>query len=166
MVLKEKYSNNFKIANLKLRGDCLKISTKGRYGLRIMIDLAVNGKENPVSIKDIAERGNLSDKYLEQIINLLNKYGLVKSVRGARGGYLLTRDAEKITVEDILMATEGSLAPVACAENSESCDKHCDCATSIIWSEIYNAVVGVVRNITLKDLAERSSGGANINCNL
>ncbi|MBE6746426.1 MAG: Rrf2 family transcriptional regulator [Ruminococcaceae bacterium] len=144
----------------------MKISTKGRYGLRIMIDLAINGKENPVSIKDIAERGNLSDKYLEQIINLLSKYGLVKSVRGARGGYLLTKEPDKITVEDILMATEGSLAPVACAENNDSCEKFCDCATSVIWAEIYTAVVGVVRNITLEDLVERTNGGACVNCNM
>lgn len=135
----------------------MKISTKGRYGLRIMIDLAVNGSdENPVSIKDIADREQLSDKYLEQIINLLGKKELVKSIRGAKGGYLLSRTPEKITVEDILIATEGSLAPVACAEDNEKCDKYCDCATSIIWSEIYEAVVSVVRNITLKDLTERT----------
>lgn len=141
----------------------MKISTKGRYGLRIMIDLAVMGEDEiPVSIKDIAEKEQLSDKYLEQIINLLSKKELVRSIRGARGGYLLSKTPEEITVEDILMATEGSLAPVACAEDNEKCDKYCDCATSIIWSEIYEAVVSVVRNITLRDLTERtqhSSGG-------
>lgn len=137
----------------------MKISTKGRYGLRIMIDIAQGDTDGScVSVKDIAEREALSDKYLEQIINLLSKGGLVKSFRGAKGGYLLTREAGKITVEDILMATEGSLAPVACAEDSESCGKYCDCATSIIWSEIYKAVVNVVRNITLEDLVNRSGG--------
>lgn len=138
----------------------MKISTKGRYGLRIMIDLAANGGDACVSIKDIAEREQLSDKYLEQIINLLSKKGLVKSIRGAKGGYLLTRPPEKITVEDILLATEGSLAPVACAADNDMCDKYCDCATSVIWSEIYDAIVGVVRNITLADLAERTKNGA------
>lgn len=143
----------------------MKISTKGRYGLRIMIDLAVNGSdENPVSIKDIAEREQLSDKYLEQIINLLGKKELVKSIRGAKGGYLLSRPSNEITVEDILTATEGSLAPVACAENNEKCDKYCDCATSIIWSEIYNAIVSVVRNITLKDLTERTQNTTSGKC--
>ena len=138
----------------------MKISTKGRYGLRIMIDLARSG-ETPVSIKDIADREQLSDKYLEQIINLLGKKGLVKSVRGSRGGYLLSKPSNEITVEDILTATEGSVAPVACAEDKEKCDKFCDCATSIIWSEIYDAVVGVVRNITLKDLTERTQTSSN-----
>lgn len=146
-------------------GDKMKISTKGRYGLRIMIDLAANGSdESPVSIKDIAEREQLSDKYLEQIINLLGKKELVKSIRGAKGGYLLSRPSNEITVEDILTATEGSLAPVACAEDNEKCDKYCDCATSIIWSEIYNAVVSVVRNITLKDLTERTQNTTSGKC--
>ena len=144
----------------------MKISTKGRYGLRIMIDLASNGTNGCcVSIKDIAEREELSDKYLEQIINLLSKHGLVKSVRGAKGGYLLTRSPQDITVEDILLATEGSLAPVACAADNGKCDKYCDCATSVIWSEIYNAIVGVVRNITLADLAEKTKNGACGTCN-
>lgn len=146
-------------------GDKMKISTKGRYGLRIMIDLAVNGNDEfPVSIKDIAQREQLSDKYLEQIINLLGKNGLVRSIRGAKGGYLLSRPAKEITAEDILIATEGSLAPVACAENNEKCDKYCDCATSIIWSEIYEAVVSVVRNITLDDLARRTQNNISGKC--
>lgn len=134
----------------------MKISTKGRYGLRIMTDLAVNGKEGCVSLKDIAEREHLSEKYLEQIINQLSRAGLVKSLRGAKGGYHLTREAEKITVEDILKATEGSLAPVACAEDSEKCQNYCDCVTSFIWTEIYKATIDVVSRITLKDLAQRS----------
>ncbi len=141
----------------------MKISTKGRYGLRIMIDIAMEGDENNcVSIKDIAEKEGLSDKYLEQIINLLSKHRLVKSVRGAKGGYYLTRESDKITVEDILLATEGSLAPVICAENSDNCEKFCDCATSIIWQEIYDAVVSVTRKITLKTLVERAK---NSDCN-
>lgn len=135
----------------------MKISTKGRYGLRIMTDLAVNGNEGCVALKDIAEREHLSEKYLEQIINQLSKAGLVKSLRGAKGGYHLTREAEKITVEDILKATEGSLAPVACAEDNGKCQNYCDCVTSFIWTEIYKATIGVVSSITLKDLALRSS---------
>ena len=122
-----------------------------------MTDIAVNGNEGCVSLKDIAEREHLSEKYLEQIINQLSKAGLVKSLRGAKGGYHLTREAEKITVEDILKATEGSLAPVACAEDNEKCQNYCDCVTSFIWTEIYKATIGVVSSITLKDLALRSS---------
>ena len=134
----------------------MKISTKGRYGLRIMTDLAVNGKDSPVALKEIAERENLSEKYLEQIINLLSKEGLVKSVRGAKGGYHLTKSPEEITVEDILKATEGSLAPVACAEDNGKCENYCDCVTSFIWTQIYEATIAVVSSITLEDLADRS----------
>ena len=134
----------------------MKISTKGRYGLRVMTDLAVNGNGGCVSLKDIAEREHLSEKYLEQIVNQLSKAGLVKSLRGAKGGYILTREADKITVEDILKATEGSLAPVACAEDEGKCQNYCDCVTSFIWTEIYKATISVVSRITLKDLAERS----------
>ena len=134
----------------------MKISTKGRYGLRIMTDIAVNGKDGCVSLKDIAEREQLSEKYLEQIILLLSKEGLVKSVRGAKGGYHLTRSPDDITVEDILKATEGSLAPVACAEDNGKCENYCDCVTSFIWTQIYEATISVVSRITLSDLAKRS----------
>lgn len=134
----------------------MKISTKGRYGLRVMTDLAVNGTDGCVSLKDIAEREHLSEKYLEQIINQLSKAGLVRSLRGAKGGYQLTKEPEKITVEDILKATEGSLAPVACAEDNGKCLNYGDCVTSFIWTEIYKATIAVVSRITLQDLAQRS----------
>ena len=134
----------------------MKISTKGRYGLRVMTDLAVNGQDCCISLKDIAEREHLSEKYLEQIVGKLTKAGLIESVRGARGGYRLTRTPEEITVENILKATEGSLAPVACAEDEGRCQNYCDCVTSFIWTEIYKATISVVSSITLKDLAERS----------
>ncbi len=135
----------------------MKISTKGRYGLRIMTDIATYSKTECVPLKDIAEREHLSEKYLEQIINLLVKGSLVASVRGAKGGYHLTKPADEITVEDILKATEGSLAPVACAADSDCCEGYCDCVTSFIWTEIYDAVIGVVSKITLSDLVERNS---------
>ena len=135
----------------------MKISTKGRYGLRIMIDIAVYGKGECVSLKDIAEREHLSEKYLEQIINLLGKENLVQSVRGARGGYHLTKSPEEITVKEILLATEGSLAPVACAADNDCCENYCDCVTSFIWTQMYDAVMGVVEKITLKDLVEKST---------
>ncbi len=144
----------------------MKISTKGRYGLRIMTDIALNEVGGCVSIKDIATRENLSEKYLEQIINLLSRQGLVKSVRGAKGGYHLSKSATEITVEEILLATEGSLAPVACAADNECCENYCDCVTSFIWTQIYDAVINVVRNISLAQLAERSlkSGKCTADC--
>ena len=105
----------------------MKISTKGRYALRLMLDLAMNGENNVVRIKDIAERQQISDKYLEQIISVLNKAGYVRSTRGPQGGYSLRKAPEEYTVGDILRLTEGSLAPVACVEEEGSCEREVDC---------------------------------------
>ena len=95
----------------------MKISTKGRYALRLMLDIALNDAKTPVRIKDIAERQQISDKYLEQIVSSLNKAGFVKSLRGPQGGYRLTKKPEEYTVGMILRLIEGSLAPVACLDD-------------------------------------------------
>ena len=97
----------------------MKISTKGRYALRLMMDLAENNTGSPISLKDVAKRQDISDKYLEQIISILNKAGYVRSVRGAQGGYMLKMEPQNYTVGMILRQTEGSLAPVACIEDDE-----------------------------------------------
>ena len=94
----------------------MKISTKGRYALRLMLDLALNNSGKPVRIRDVSERQNISDKYLEQIISVLNKARFVRSIRGPQGGYLLTRRPEEYTVGMILRLTEGSMAPVDCVD--------------------------------------------------
>lgn len=136
----------------------MKISTKGRYALRLMIDLAVNSSGNPVSLKDVAKRQGISDKYLEQIISVLNKAGYVRSVRGAQGGYLLKSDPETYTVGMILRQTEGSLAPVSCIEDDEIiCDRQEQCVTSIVYKKINDAISNVVDNITLQDLVDWQS---------
>ena len=102
----------------------MKISTKGRYALRLMMDLAENNTGSPISLKDVAKRQDISDKYLEQIISILNKAGYVRSVRGAQGGYMLKMEPQNYTVGMILRQTEGSLAPVACIEDDEIvCDR-------------------------------------------
>lgn len=132
----------------------MKISTKGRYALRLMIDLALNNTGEPVSLKDIAKRQEISDKYLEQIISVLNKAKYVKSIRGAQGGYVLTKRPEEYTVGMILRLTEGSLAPVACVEDDTSCDRMCDCATILVWKKMNDAINEVVDNITLADLVD------------
>lgn len=133
----------------------MKISTKGRYALRLMIDLAVSSNGMPISLKEIAERQGISDKYLEQIIATLNKAGYVKSVRGQQGGYSLTKEPKEYTVGMILRLTEGSLAPVACAESmGTDCVRSSGCATSILWKKIGDAVNDVVDNVTLKDLVD------------
>lgn len=136
----------------------MKISTKGRYALRLMLDLATNNTGEPVSLKDVARRQGISDKYLEQIISVLNKAGYVKSVRGAQGGYLLRRDPSEYTVGMILRLTEGSLAPVACVEDDEVvCDRMDACVTAIVWKKINEAINGVVDSITLQDLVDWQS---------
>ena len=133
----------------------MKISTKGRYALRLMLDLALNNIGEPVRIKDIAARQAISDKYLEQIISTLNKAGYVKSIRGPQGGYLLTREPEKYTVGMILRLTEGSLAPVACLEDEvNSCPRREGCATLRLWQMLDRAISDVVDKVTLEDLVE------------
>lgn len=131
----------------------MKISTKGRYALRLMIDLAMNSDGKPVSLKDVAQRQGISDKYLEQIISILHKAGYVRSVRGAQGGYLLRKEPEEYTVGMILRLTEGSLAPVSCIEDDAIvCDRADACVTAIVYKKINDAVNGVVDHITLADL--------------
>lgn len=131
----------------------MKISTKGRYALRLMLDIALNDAKTPVRIKDIAERQQISDKYLEQIVSSLNKAGFVKSMRGPQGGYRLTKKPEEYTVGMILRLIEGSLAPVACLDDDiNNCTRADRCPTLILWEKLYDAISEVVDNITLADL--------------
>lgn len=131
----------------------MKVSTKGRYALRLMIDIAANGGEKPVSIKEIAKRQDISDKYLEQIISILNSAGFVRSVRGPQGGYVLKKGLEEYTVGMILRLTEGSLAPVACVEgDAPACGRMDNCATFELWKRLNRAISSVVDEITLADL--------------
>lgn len=133
----------------------MKISTKGRYALRLMLDLALNNTGEPVRIKDIASRQEISDKYLEQIISVLNKAGYVRSLRGPQGGYKLARDPKDYTVGMILRLTEGSLAPVACLEDEVNlCSRQDECATLILWEKLYDAIKDVVDGYTLADLVD------------
>ncbi|MBO5472177.1 MAG: Rrf2 family transcriptional regulator [Lachnospiraceae bacterium] len=133
----------------------MKISTKGRYALRLMLDLAINNTGEPIRIKDIAARQEISDKYLEQIISTLNKAGYVKSIRGPQGGYRLTKDPAQYTVGMILRLTEGSLAPVACLEDEvNACERQDTCATLKLWQMLNTAISDVVDRVTLADLVE------------
>ena len=133
----------------------MKISTKGRYALRLMLDLAVYNTGEPISLKDVAKRQNISEKYMEQIISVLNKAGYVRGIRGAQGGYLLSREPKDYTVGMILRLTEGDLAPVACVgRNSIECDRKNACVTVRVWEKMYDAILDVVDNITLQDLVD------------
>lgn len=134
----------------------MKISTKGRYALRLMLDLALNNTGEYITIKSIAARQNISEKYLEQIISLLARAGYVKSVRGAQGGYKLAKDPTEYTVGMILRLTEGSLVPVDCVdENYEDCPRNAECVTRDIWVELYQAISSIVDRITLQDLVNK-----------
>ena len=131
------------------------VSTKGRYALRTMVDLAVHGDGEPVKIKDIAGRQDISGKYLEQIISILSRAGYVRSIRGNQGGYYLSRPASEYTVGMILRVTEGSLAPVDClCGDVNPCCRQLDCVTLRLWKELDAAITGVVDRYTLEDLVQ------------
>lgn len=141
---------------MKLDGDFLKISTRGRYAIRLMLELALDNTGEYITVKSISEKQNVSDKYLEQIINVLNRGGFVKSKRGSQGGYKLSRPADKYTIGMILRLIEGSLVPIACMEDNPNQCPRCDqCVTIDIWKQLDEAISGVVDNITLADLAEK-----------
>jgi Rrf2 family protein len=131
----------------------MKISTKGRYALRLMLDLAMQAGDEYIPLKQVSERQEVSVKYLEQIINILVKAGYVKGVRGSKGGYKLAGSPESYTVGMILRLTEGSLMPVACLddENNE-CPRHNECMTLPLWKKLNDAINSVVDNVTLADL--------------
>ncbi|MGN0607013.1 MAG: RrF2 family transcriptional regulator [Oscillospiraceae bacterium] len=134
----------------------MKISTKGRYALRMLIDLAQHNDEGFISLKDIAKRQNISKKYLEQIVPLLNKDGILKASRGNSGGYMLAKKPFEYTVGDILRATEGNLAPVSCLEHEvNDCERAGECTTLWIWQGLRDAVSEYLNGITLQDIIER-----------
>lgn len=131
----------------------MKISTKGRYALRLMLDLASNDSGTPIRLKDVAKRQGISEKYLEQIISILNKAGFVRSVRGPQGGYSLSRTPADYTVGMVLRLTEGSLCPVDCAaEENGSCDREDTCVTRMLWKKLDDAISSVVDHVSLEEL--------------
>ena len=132
------------------------ISTKGRYALRIMTDLAQHEKEGYIPLRDIAARQEVSLKYLESIISLLHKGGLVKSTRGKEGGYILARPAEKITVSEIMEITVGSLAPVSCLDCSgeDACHRADFCLTQPMWRKLDHIIEDYLSSVTVADLLE------------
>lgn len=135
----------------------MKISTKGRYALRLMLDLAAQPEGENIALRDISDRQEISVKYLEQIVPLLSRAGFLRSVRGAQGGYRLSRPAEEYTVGDILRVTEGSLAPIACLESEPNdCPREGICPTLRFWEGLYTAINEYVDGVTLADLLEQS----------
>lgn len=140
----------------------MKISTKGRYALRMMIDLVQNQGDGYVSLKDIANRQEISKKYLEQIVAILNKPDVLRTNRGYQGGYRLAKNANEYTVGDILRLTEGGLAPVSCLDNSPIlCDRAEDCITLPIWKGLYKVISEYLDSITLQDIVDKNSDVSN-----
>lgn len=136
----------------------MKLSTKGRYGLRALIDLAVYCTEEAVSIQSIAKRQNISDRYLEQLMGKLRRAGLVVSVRGAGGGYRLARPASEISVGEVLRALEGNLDAVTCPGNGEEqgCEEADMCVTRYVWKRINDSITQAVDTIMIEQLVEES----------
>lgn len=132
----------------------MKLSTKGQYGVKAMFDLAVNYGSGPIPLNTIAERQNISEYYLEQLMAVLRRKKLVKSVRGAQGGYILAREPSQITVGEILDVLEGPIEISECLTDEENveCSRINYCATRLIWVKIKNAIDDVVNSITLKDM--------------
>ena len=135
----------------------MKISTKGRYALRMMIDLALEGGDGFVALKDIAKRQNISKKYLEQIMPILNRTDFLVTNRGYQGGYKLAKAPSRYTVGDILRLTEGSIAPVACLDcDPIQCDRSEDCLTLPVWKGLYKAISDYLDSITLQDIIDNN----------
>lgn len=134
----------------------MKISTKGRYALRMMLDLAEHQGDGYIALKDIAERQNVSKKYLEQIVPILNKADILNTNRGYQGGYRLARTPDKYTVGDILRITEGSISPVACLDkNPVECERAAECATLPVWQGLYKVITDYLDGITLQDILDK-----------
>jgi Rrf2 family cysteine metabolism transcriptional repressor len=133
----------------------MKISTKGRYGTRTLVDLALHEGEGPVQLKDVAERQQISLQYLEHLVGPLIAAGIIRSIRGARGGVLLRKQPEEIKLSEIVNALEGSLCVVDCLNSPESCPRYELCAVREIWLELKDAMNGILESTTLQDLADR-----------
>lgn len=134
----------------------MKFSTKSRYALRLMIDLTLHNNGDYIALKDISERQNISVKYLEQIVSVLAKSGMLKSVRGPQGGYKLAKDPSNYTAGDVLRITEGSLAPIPCLEGEAvECEHYSQCSTFDFWKGLLDTVNNYVDSVTIADLAEQ-----------
>ena len=134
----------------------MKISTKGRYALRMLVDLAEHRDDGYISLHDIARRQDISKKYLEQIIPIFNQSDLLRANRGSQGGYMLARSPEKCTVGEILRLTEGTLSPVPCADQDPvECERSADCAMISVWQGLYRVVNEYLDGITLQDIIDR-----------
>lgn len=137
----------------------MKLSTRSRYGLRAVLELAIEYGNAPMQIKTIAEREDISNKYLEQLMSTLKSFGLVRSVRGPKGGYLLAKAPVDIKLSDVFAALEGPMMTVECVDHPEFCVRCTDCVTRQVWADIQKAMLDVLESQTLQDLVEKANKG-------
>jgi Rrf2 family cysteine metabolism transcriptional repressor len=136
----------------------MKLSTKGQYGLRALLDMAVYQHQGPVALNNIADREGISEGYLEQLMMPLKRAGIVKSVRGAQGGYLLSKAPKDVTVGEIIRVLEGPIAPVACVNEDfpEACERSSSCVTKLVWAKVRDSISEVLDSYSLEDLVQES----------
>ena len=134
----------------------MRLSSRARYGMRAVLELALEYGKKPMQIKTIAEREDISNKYLEQLVAMLKSAGLVRSVRGPRGGYVLSRPPAEISLKEVFWTLEGPMIAVECLEHPEFCPRCTDCTTRQVWQELQDAVTGVLESYTLADLVDKS----------
>ena len=138
-----------------VKGPTMKISTKGRYGLRTLMDIAVHQAHGPVNLNDIAERQGISAKYLWQIVNLLKTAGFVRGTRGPKGGYVLLRNPAEITLLDVIQVLEGPVSLVECVDDPDFCPRTEHCVAHSVWEEVSRAIRSSLKSITLAEILRR-----------
>jgi len=132
----------------------MKLSTRSRYGTRLMLKLALNYQKGPISLKDIAQQEEMSEKYLSQLVIPLRASGLIYSLRGFQGGYQLSKSPSQISIKDIVQALEGNISPVECVKNPSICSKADDCSVRDMWGDLYKKIHETLDSVSLKDLLE------------
>ena len=134
----------------------MKLSTRTRYGIRAIIELAMNYGNGPLQIRLIAQRQDISVKYLEQLMTILRSAGFIRSIRGSKGGYLLANQPSQIKLNEVFDALEGNVTTVECVEDNNYCDKTADCIARQVWSQVQQAIKSVLQSITLQDLVDKA----------
>lgn len=141
----------------------MKLSTRTRYAVRAIIELAQNDKNRPLQLKIIAQRQDISIKYLEQLMAVLRSAGFVRSIRGSKGGYVLAKAPNQIKMNEVLHRLEGTVATVECVENKNCCSRSADCAARYLWMQVEQAIENVMQSVTLQDLVDKANEEKKLN---
>lgn len=141
----------------------MKLSTRTRYGVRAILELAGNAGKGPLQLRIIASRQDISAKYLEQLMAVLKAAGLVRSIRGAKGGYVLAKPPDKIRLNEVFHCLEGTVTTAECVEDENYCQRAADCAARIVWTQVHRAIEGVLEAITLQDLIDQARAKGAVN---